>query len=117
MVAFTFVCKKDGDSWAATRLDSEEGDAMTAEADDTYRCCQDKKCICSLALPGPTGAARREVCDLYTSYEMHMCKCCVACRGSCTSWPSSRPQGAVRTSFSTVSPTSAVYQVGLWLAW
>ena len=37
MVAFTFVCKKDGDSWAATRLDSEEGEALTAEADDTYR--------------------------------------------------------------------------------
>ena len=38
MVAFTFVLKKDGDSWAANRLDSEEGEALTAEGEDTYRC-------------------------------------------------------------------------------
>lgn len=38
MVAFTFVLKKDGGSWNATRVKDEEGAELTAEADDTYRC-------------------------------------------------------------------------------
>lgn len=41
MVAFTFVIKKEGKSWHATRVASEtddEGEAITAEADSTYEC-------------------------------------------------------------------------------
>ena len=40
MVAFTFVVKKEGKSWHATRVAAEteeEGEAMEATADDTYR--------------------------------------------------------------------------------
>ena len=40
MVAFTFVIKKEGKSWNATRVASEtedEGEPITAEGDDTYR--------------------------------------------------------------------------------
>lgn len=40
MVAFTFVIKKEGKSWNATRVASEteeDGEPITAEADDTYR--------------------------------------------------------------------------------
>lgn len=41
MVAFTFILKKEGKSWHATRVASEtedEGEAIEAQADDTYRC-------------------------------------------------------------------------------
>ena len=40
MVAFTFVVKKEGKSWHATRVAAEteeEGEAIEASADDTYR--------------------------------------------------------------------------------
>jgi hypothetical protein len=37
MVAFTFVVKKEGKTWSATRVKDEEGPELTAEADDTYR--------------------------------------------------------------------------------
>ena len=44
-MAFTFILKKDGDSWSGNRLDSEE-EALTAEAGDTYRCS--KHCLLPL---------------------------------------------------------------------
>lgn len=40
MVAFTFVVKKEGKSWHAARVAAEtedEGEAIEATADDTYR--------------------------------------------------------------------------------
>jgi len=75
MVAFTFVIKKEGKSWHATRVASEteeEGEAISAEAEDTYSL---QKELYSKALE--------------------------------------QASGAVRTSFSVVSPKSAVYQVGV----
>jgi hypothetical protein len=38
MVAFTFILRKDGSEWSAKRLADEEGEALTAEGADTYRC-------------------------------------------------------------------------------
>ena len=41
MVAFTFVVRKEGKSWHAARVAAEtedEGEAIEATADDTYRC-------------------------------------------------------------------------------
>ena len=35
MPAFTFICKEDGGSWSAKRFADEEGEALTAEADDS----------------------------------------------------------------------------------
>ena len=40
-MAFTFVVKKEAKSWHATRVAAEtedDGEAIEASADDTYRC-------------------------------------------------------------------------------
>ena len=36
MVAFTYIAKRSGDSWSASRLASEEGPELTAEGSDAY---------------------------------------------------------------------------------
>ncbi|KAK9904833.1 hypothetical protein WJX75_003450 [Coccomyxa subellipsoidea] len=55
MVAFTFVVKKEGKTWSATRVKDEEGPELTAEADDTYSL---QKELLQLALAEASGPYR-----------------------------------------------------------
>ena len=43
MVAFTYIAKKSGGEWKASRISSEEGPQLTADASDTYALQQDLK--------------------------------------------------------------------------
>lgn len=45
MVAFTYIAKKSGGTWAASRISSEEGPELSAEADDTFALQQELKKI------------------------------------------------------------------------
>ena len=36
MVAFTYIAKRSGGSWSASRISSEEGPELTAESSDTF---------------------------------------------------------------------------------
>ena len=115
MVAFTFVVKKEGKSWHAARVAAEteeEGEAIEATADDTYRCGR-LVLLHLIASALLSGQSFIQIADL----------CCQAVVLTADLHPSSlqkelynkaleQANGAVRTSFSVVSPKSAVYQVG-----
>lgn len=45
MVAFTYIAKKSGGDWKASRISSEEGPELSAEASDTYALQQELKNI------------------------------------------------------------------------
>lgn len=45
MVAFTYIAKRSGGSWSASRISSEEGPELSAEADDTFALQQELKKI------------------------------------------------------------------------
>lgn len=36
MVAFTYIAKRDGGEWKASRISSEEGPELSADASDSY---------------------------------------------------------------------------------
>ncbi len=45
MVAFTYIAKRSGDQWKASRISSEEGAELSAEAADTYELQKELKKI------------------------------------------------------------------------
>lgn len=45
MVAFTYIAKKSGGGWKASRISSEDGPELSADASDTYSLQKDLKKI------------------------------------------------------------------------
>lgn len=45
MVAFTYIAKKSGGEWKASRISSEDGPELSAEAADTYELQKELKNI------------------------------------------------------------------------
>ena len=124
MVAFTFIIKKEGKSWNATRVASEtedEGEPITAEGDDTYRYGKAHP----IERGKPPAATHRECMWAYQTFQgpitsrklgTHPGYCACSLQRELYSKALEQASGGVRTSFSVVSPTSAVYQVTLILS-